>query len=184
MPYINQSMKRRTIPFLILLFLASLPYPHFKAARAGDHDPVPADLTILGLDINDCTSVDIYSRLGPTIPIREGTNRLCYVSDRDDTLLLFSTRGSRCIGFKMVLQKKRFNKWHFCEKSPLVSTRMATDNGIKLGMTKGRLKTILGLPQEEAGQKLIYVTPGRVKITAEFTDNGLILFDLSKIRQY
>ena len=172
-------IKPRITPFLILLFLASLPYLHFMAARAGDHEPVPADLTILGLDVNDCTSLDIYSRMGPTIPVKEGTNRLCYVSDRDETLLVFSTRGSRCIGFKMMLQKKRFRKWHFCEKSPLVSTRMATDNGIKFGMTKSRLKTILGNPQKETGRTLIYVYSGQAIITAEFSDSGMILFDVS-----
>lgn len=177
-------MKPRIIPYLILLFLTCLPYFHFKAALAGDHEPGPAGLTILGLDINDCTSLDIYSRLGPTIPVRDESNRLCYVSDRDETLLLFSTKGSRCIGFKMMLQKKRFIKWHFCEKSPLVSTRMATENGIKLGMTKSRLKTILGIPAQETEQNLIYVYSGQVKISAEFSDNGLILFDLSKFRQY
>ena len=173
-------MKRRIIPLLILLFLASLLYLHFEAAQAEDHEPVPSGLTILGLDINDCTSLDIYSRLGPTITVKEEFNGFCYVSDRDETLLLFSTKGSRCIGFKMMLQKKRFNKWHFCAKSPLVSTRMATENGLKLGMTKSRLKTILGPAQKETEQNLIYEYQGNIKLRAEFLDNRMILFDVSK----
>ena len=176
----NQLMKPRLIPCLILGFLTCLPYPVSKTSRAGDHPPGPSGLTILGLDIGDCTTQDIYSGLGPTIPVRDDVNQLCYVSDRDETLILFSTASSKCTGFRMMLQKKRYYKWHFCEKSSLVSRHMATGNGIKLEMTKSRLKTILGLPQKETGQNLIYVYPGHVKITAEFSETGMILFDVSK----
>ena len=173
-------MNLRIIPYLILGLFACIFFPDFKTARAGGNKSPPTNLIILGLDISDCTVQEIYSKLGPTIPIRDDVYRLCYVSDRDETLLLFSIESSICTGLKVMSQKKRFYKWHFCEKSPLVSERTATENGIKLGMTKSRLKTILGPPQEETGQNLIYVYPGNVKITAEFSDNGMIMFDVSK----
>lgn len=151
----------------------------FETARAGENEPETPNLTILGLDISNCAAQDIYSRLGPTIPVRDGSYQLCYVSDRDDTLIMFAIDNSKCTNFRMMSQKKRFYKWHFCEKSVLISKHMATGNGIKLGMTKSRLKTILGHPQEETGQHFIYAYPGNVKIRAEFSDSGMIMFDVS-----
>ena len=169
-----------------------------------------SNFTILGLDIGDCTVQDIYSMLGPTIPIKDGVNQLCYVSDRDETLILFSTKSSKCTGFKMMSQKKRFYKWHFCEKSSLVSKHLTTESGIKLGMSKSSVKTTLGAPRNESGIYLDYVfkwqqklnqsesetasqiskdrkrNPNRiveVTIRAEFSDAGLISFDLLKIKQ-
>jgi hypothetical protein len=107
-------------------------------------------------------------------------------------------------------QKKKFHKWHFCEKSPLVSKHLATESGLKLGMSKCRMKAILGVPRNESAQTIgvVYVwaqkmTEAEIErapqysnevkkiphrrlkatIRAEFTDSKLISFDVSKISQ-
>ncbi len=79
---------------------------------------------------------------------------MCYVSDRDETLILFSFENSQCSRIRLLSQKKKFYKWHFCEKSPLVSKHLATKSGIKLGMSKGGLKAILGSPRSESDGNL------------------------------
>ena len=96
------------------------------------------------------------------------------------------------------------------EKSPLVSKHLATESGIKLGMSKCRMKAILGVPQNESNENLNYVYEWKQKmdqagiektsqyakdiknnpfwtvkatIRAEFSDAGLISFDLLKYSQ-
>ena len=136
--------------------------------------------------------------------------RLCYVSHRDDTLVLFTLENSRCTGFRLMSPKNRFYKWHFCEKSPRVSENLATQSGIKLGISKSRVKAILGEPQSESDQQLEYAyelkrkrtdaenempplqtegdemtSPRREKIAirAEFSEDRLILFDVMAYSQ-
>jgi hypothetical protein len=207
---VHELMKSLAKPVTFFLALACLFLSFIETAGAADKTPNQSNFTILGLDIGDCTVQDIYSMLGPTIPIKDGVNQLCYVSDRDETLILFSTKSSKCTGFKMMSQKKRFYKWHFCEKSSLVSKHLTTESGIKLGMSKSSVKTTLGAPRNESGIYLDYVfkwqqklnqsesetasqiskdrkrNPNRiveVTIRAEFSDAGLISFDLLKIKQ-
>jgi hypothetical protein len=197
-----------------LLFVCLL-FNYVRATDAADRQLAKANLTILGLTIGDCTSLDIYSKMGPGIPFREDTNpdisQVCYVSDKDDTLILFSVDDDQCVRFELMSHKNKFYKWHFCVKSPLVSKHLTTESGIKLGMSKSRLKAILGVSRNESQEHLKYdyewkqkmnraeietTSPGtknmmkdpfwtvNAAIKAEFSEAGLISFDLLKIRQY
>jgi hypothetical protein len=203
----------KTVSFLLVL--ACLLFNMMEAARAGDKTVDKSNLTILGLVIGDCTSQDIYSKLGPGIPFKDEANpnvtQLCYVSNNDDTLILFSFKNSQCARFKMMSQKIRFYKRHFCEKSPLVSKHLATGSSIKLGMSKSRLKATLGAPRHESDENMEYVyewiqkrntletergsqdlrnakgAPHRklkTIIRVEFSDAKLISFDVLKYSQY
>ena len=185
-----------------------------ETARAADQSLDPFHITILGLVIGGCASQDIYSKLGPGIPFKNTTTvdvrQVCYVSHKDDTLILFSFENSKCSRFRLLSQKMKFYKWHFCEKSPLVSKHLATASGIKLGISKNKLKTILGAPQSESDAYLKFVFEQKQKasrteiektaphskdgrknpcrtaktiIRAEFSDTGLISFDVSNSLQ-
>jgi hypothetical protein len=110
----------------------------------------------------------------------------------------------------LLSQKKRFQKWHFCSASPLVSKDVATASGVRLGISKHRLKAILGSPRSETDETVNYVYEwqpkmnsaemektskvsgdyannrlGTVKVTiqAEFSAAGLISFDVSQSLQ-
>jgi hypothetical protein len=197
------------------LLFACLLFNYVRTADAADRQLAKANMTILGLTIGDCTSLDIYSKMGPGIPFRKDANpdisQVCYVSDKDDTLILFSFDDDQCVRFKLMLHKNKFYKWHFCERSPLVSKHLTTESGIKLGMSKRRLKAILGVSRNESRQYLKYDYEWQQKmsrveiettsqgtknmmkdpfwtvnaaIQAEFSEAGLISFDLLKIRQY
>jgi hypothetical protein len=175
-------MKSLAKPVIFFLALACLLLFFIEAARAADKTPIQSHITILGLIIGDATSQDIYSRLGPTIPIKDGVSQLCYVSDRDETLIIFTTENSQCTGVKLMSQKMKFYKWHFCEKSSPVSKHLATGSGIKLGMSKNQLKAILGPPESDSNSLLNYVfdRDRKTTIRAEFSETGMILFDVSK----
>jgi hypothetical protein len=199
-------MKPLTVPIMFIWVVAGLFSSFTKAARAEDKTPNQSHITILGLVIGDCTTQDIYSKFGPTIPIYDDVNQLCYISDKDETLIIFTIENSQCTGFKMMSQKMKFYKWHFCEKSSQVSKHLATESGIKLGMSKSGLKAILGAPRNESDEILNYVykwnqNPAKsdlqdsrdakegplrkvnATIQVEFSDAGLISFDLLKIKQ-
>ena len=183
-------------------------------ASVQDRSLDPSHRTILSLVIGDSASHDIYSKMGPAIPFRDNANpsatQLCYVSGRDDTLVVFYSEFSRCSRVRLLSQKKRFQKWHFCAASPLVSKDVATASGIRLGMSKERLKAILGRPRSESDEFLEYVyewqqkrAPAewgnasedfgdpvkrqhrrvRATICAEFSHSGLISFDVSQSLQ-
>ena len=185
-----------------------------ETAHCADKTLDESNFRILGLFIGNCAPQDIYSKLGPGITIKDearpDVTQVCYVSDKDETLILFAFEYFQCSGFRLLSQKKKFYKWHFCEKSPLVSGHLATESGINLGMRRSRMKAILGAPQGESDENLTYVyewkqkgNPSETKrdspdsrdakiapdrtvkatIRAEFSDAKLISFDLSKSMQ-
>ncbi len=197
-----------------MLITACLLFIFVDIAGTQDRSLDPSHRTILRLVIGDSPSHDIYSKMGPAIPIRDtsepSTTQLCYVSDRDETLVVFYSEFSRCARVRFLSQKRRFQKWHFCSASPLVSKDLATASGIRLGMSRHRLKAILGAPGSEAGAALNYSYEWQQKmysaetektskeagdhennrfqtikatIQAEFSDAGLISFDVSQSLQ-
>jgi hypothetical protein len=208
-------MKAQVKALIILAVLScSLSYD-VQAAQAADKTLDKSNLTILGVVIGDCTSLDVYSKLGPSIPFKDvakpDVTQMCYVSDQDETLVLFSFENSQCSRFRLMSPKNKFYKWHFCEKSPLVSKHLATASGLKLGIRKSRMKAVLGAPQKESDENLTYVYEWQQKmnkaeierasqhskavkmnpfwtvkaaIRAEFSEKGLILFDVIKYSQY
>ena len=197
-----------------MLIPACLLFIFVDIANVQDRSLDSSHRTILSLVIGDSVSRDIYSKMGPGIPIRDNSNpsatQLCYVSGRDDTLVIFYSEFSRCSRVRLLSQKKRFQKWHFCSESPLVSKDVATASGIRLGMSKTRLKTILGAPRSETDETVNYVYEWQQKmnsaeidktskdsgyldnnrlrmvkatIQAEFSVSGLISFDVSQSLQ-
>jgi len=208
-------MKAQVNALIILAVLSCSLFYDVEAAQAADKTLDKSNLTILGVVIGDCTSLDVYSKLGPSIPFKDDTKpdvtQVCYLSNQDETLILFSFENSQCSRFRLMTPKNKFHKWHFCEKSPLVSKHLATASGLKLGISKSRMKAILDAPQKEADESINYVYEWKQKmnkaeierasqhfktvkknpywtvkaaIRAEFSENGLILFDVIKYSQY
>ena len=208
-------MKAQINALIILVVLSCALSYEVQAAQAADKTLDKSNLTILGLVVGNCTSLDVYSKLGPSIPFKDDAKpdvtQVCYVSNQDETLILFSFENSQCSRFRLMAPKNKFHKWHFCEKSPLVSKHLATESGLKLGISKSRMKAILGDPKHESDETLDYVYEWKQKmnqaeierasqyskdvkknpfwtvtaaIRAEFSENGLILFDVIKYSQY
>jgi hypothetical protein len=157
----NFSRRVIYVSLLIIPIIVFCITGHIDASSKTLHEELSkSNYTILGLTIGEDFRHDILSKLGPTLKIRDendsGVDHLCYISDRDETLFIFSFKASRFRRFQMMSHKNRFYKWHFCEVSPLVAKETSTESGIILGMSKDRLKAILGIPKKESKEMLVF----------------------------
>lgn len=168
--------------YLIVISVLFFVPCHINAASKSQHKEInKAHYTVLGLAIGECSRLDILSKLGPTLIINDedhtNTDHLCYVSDRDETLIVFSFNANRCARFRMMSRKDQFYKWHFCEASPLVSEEMSTESGITLGMHKDQLKRILGTPEKDSNEVLFFEYKGKKPMEKEELKKGSQYFE-------
>ena len=145
---------------VIICIVLHVPFYVHASSQSRHKELDKSNYTVLGLTIGECSRHDILSKLGPTLRIIDekntNTDHLCYISDRDETLILFSFKANRCIRFQMMSRKYQFYKWHFCAVSPIVTERIATESGITLGMQKSHLIKILGTPKKESEAMLFF----------------------------
>lgn len=158
----------RTCPAMripaVILILISIKFcvanSPVAASQVQNKQLAKSNYTIYGLTIGKARLPDFFSKLGPTIVFEDDSNSearcICYVSDRDETLILIKLENYRRSRFKLMSQKMKFYKWHFCERSLLVSDNLSFQNGIKLGMDKARIKSVFGSPEEETPDRLRY----------------------------
>lgn len=182
-----------------------------EASQSQYRNPDRADFSIFGLAFNDADLQQFLSKLGPAILFNVESNPdlkcICFISSRDDTLVLLKFNGNHYAGFNLMSQKKQFYKWHFCEPSAQVSMSILIDNRLKLGQDRDQIKSILGTPQSETEEFLKYVyrwgeqsvtggsqdnhrsddavqnnttQPKTVTCIAEFSENKLISLKVSK----
>ena len=136
--------------------------PQFtEAAQTQYRNPADTDFSIFGLAIDTADLQQFLSKLGPAIPFTIESNSnlkgICFISNRDETLVLLSFKGNHYTGFKLMSQKRQFYKWHFCEPSAQVSKSIVIDNRLKLGLNKDQVKAILGTPRLETEEVIKYI---------------------------
>ncbi len=182
-----------------------------EAAQSQYRTPDDAHFSIFGFAIDDTDLSQFLSKLGPAIPFAIDSNPdlkcMCFISDRDETLVLLKFKGNHYAGFKLMSQKKQFYKWHFCERSAHISKSILIDNRLKLGMDKDQVKAILGTPLSETEVFFNYVyrwqkqsnsgdaedkylsddavqndsvQPGTVACKVTFSEDRLISIEISK----
>ena len=163
-------MKARVNLLIIisLLFFSASGEPASAASTEKEIDA--ANYTILGLVIGESAWLDVQSKFGFALAFGDDNDpevqQICFISNRDETLFLLKFKHNQLIQFRLQSNKNHFYKWHFCTKSPLVSKYTATASGIKLGMSKNDIKTILGAPTEESNNRLKYTWKKAIKKTA------------------
>jgi hypothetical protein len=81
----------------------------------------------------------------------------CYVSSDADTHLIFQVDGE---GFGAALYLFKggpdWNGSSFCAKSPLVSPNIGTASGLRLGLSRSQVETLLGKPSKDMPDELVY----------------------------
>ncbi len=196
----------------IIMYLLLCISPQFsEAAQTQYSNPAEIDFSIFGLAIDDADLSQFLSKLGPAIPFAIESNPdlkcMCFISNRDETLVLLKFKGNHYAGFKLMSQKKQFYKWHFCERSAHISKSILIDNRLKLGMDKDQVKAILGTPLSETEVFFNYVyrwqkqsntgdaedkylsddavqndsvQPGTVACKVTFSEDRLISIEISK----
>ena len=149
--------------------------------------------TILGLVVGESSWLDVQAKLGYALAFGDDNDpevqQICFISDRDETLVLLKFKLHQFIQFRLQSNKNQFYKWHFCTKSRLISKYTATASGLKLKMSKNDIKAILGPPTEESAGRLKYERKKQIKkaasqrteaidIQADFLDGKLVSLDL------
>ena len=153
-----------------------------------------ANYSVLGLVVGESTGYEVHSKFGFALAFADDNDpearQMCLVSDRDETLLRLRIKHNLLTGLHLQSRKKYFNRWHFCTKSILVSKYTVTDGGIRLGMSKPDLKSILGLPEEESKSRMKYIwrkSPNKtdsqsyqqIEFRADFYDGKLVSINVA-----
>lgn len=113
---------------------------------------------VAGIILGVSTDKDVERVLGPApavdTPDHEGARR-CYLSAAGDgTLLEFESWVGTVIQFR--LDSRSNVAEGTCVKSPLVSSKLATRTGLKLGLHRKQVLAILGQPTAVKGSRLEY----------------------------
>ena len=138
------------------------------------HRELPAaNFQILGVSLGANEINQAEGKLGKTNALAMGdgavtSSQACYVSTKSsDVHLIFAVDGEH-VGGSIILfgNGHAWNGTHFCTKSPLISGAISTANGLRLGLTRAEVQSILGAPSRAAPDRLEYVLQVRKKTSA------------------
>jgi hypothetical protein len=144
---------------LVILIMASAAFAGDMSSTVRHEEIDSAHITILGITAGARTIEWVTAKLGHAAPFNRGTKErplmaICYESDRDNTKALFvaGPRGVRdqITEIKLISGDVRFDDALRCARSALVSKDIATESGLKLGMTPAGIKAALGPPTDES----------------------------------
>lgn len=143
----------------------------YLIGAARDDKPPPNDFTIVGIDIGPGSFDDVIPKLGiATVAMRGETQmsreQLCYRSADGSTRLVFE-HGERGEAFYIVGAGKDWSGSGFCKKSPIVNDALATQSGLRLGLTPPEVATILGDRSGESPGRQVWLWSGQFPVTAD-----------------
>jgi len=190
--YLTGFFDRGPVKARIFLFMIiSIVFPSVSGGPASAAEKIDAaNYTILGLEIGESAWHDVQSKFGFALAFGDETDpeaqQMCFISNRDEALLLLKFKHNRLRRLRLQSNKNQFYKWHFCTESNQVSKYTATASGIKLGMRENDIKAILGAPTEESNTRLQYRfrNPQKtaiIEIQADLGNKRLVSLDLSTL---
>jgi hypothetical protein len=129
------------------------------------------------LTVDESWHQDVTATLGKAKRLDVGGYKermLCYTSARpgDDTVALFTLprcpdECKRVAEIQVRAQKRDVRVLDKCASTPGVHAGIATQSGLKLGLTRAQVQTILGPPQATRGDKWLYAASVSVKLSDE-----------------
>lgn len=113
-------------------------------------DVAATNFQVLGVAIGQEELTAIQSKLGKTTLVTRGdagTARLqiCYTDDDSETHLNFET-GEVQYAFYLFSDGPNWTGSNLCSKSKLITERLSTASGLRLGQSPAEVRTILGSP--------------------------------------
>jgi hypothetical protein len=81
----------------------------------------------------------------------------CYRSTGPENIYLISEAGEVELGFYLLADPRPWKGQELCIPSPLVTKNLATDSGLRLGLTRAQVKAILGNPVAETVDTFEYL---------------------------
>jgi hypothetical protein len=158
----------------LIVFFAILP----EGRAQGPTKPrVLPHLTILGFTLGKNTIADVQAKLGASTIGQcsndEGANKvICYVSPDSDKTTIFFEAGvsggwSQLGGFRIISGARSPNCRLACTASKAVGRDVQTRGGLKLGLTRTEVLSLLGTPVRTAEDKLAFEWLSRRPMTKQ-----------------
>jgi hypothetical protein len=135
-------------------------------------------LSLLGLRLGTNTIADVQVKLGKTLvgrcPDEEGGNNdVCYVSAGPDKTTVVFESGSvegwtaRLDGFRVISGSRSLNCKLQCLASKAFGNSIATDGGLKLGLSQTEVLSLLGTPVKQTDVELSFEWQSKKRMTRE-----------------
>ncbi len=129
------------------------------------------------LTVDESVHQDVQAVLGKAKRLNLGgyeERMLCYTSARpgDDTVALFTLSHcpddcTRVMEIQVRADKREARVLDKCAATKGVHAGIATQSGLKLGLTRAQVQAILGPPQAQRGDKWLYAAAVSVKFSEE-----------------
>jgi hypothetical protein len=165
---------------LCIGIMANAVYAEGDAGRRSD-----ADTTLMGMRLGKDGLSDVLSRIGnaPLIPRGEqAPDELCYAAENpfEATWVVF---GSGALGQWEVLTHFRVLSAApaglTCRRTPLITASLATDGGVRKGISLEDLRSRFGAPGEVHGGRVVFMSTGRT-VRATLENGRLTAFEIEK----
>ena len=146
------------------------PRGQLLATARGEEPPI-ASFTIAGIDLGPGSFGDVIPKLGDATVVMRGEQaqsreQLCYRSSDDKTRLIFE-KSEEAEAFYLVGPGPDWYGSAFCEKSPIVTSTIATASGLRLGLTMPEVEQIMGAPSGNVPNRSEWLWNGQFHITVD-----------------
>jgi hypothetical protein len=139
--------------------------------KPGNKDLAPTNFQILGFDLGTQFE-DISVKLGKAQPVSRGDGatgreQVCYVSTNHTgpkVHLVFESGELNAV-FYLFADGTDWKGSNLCVSSNQVSPALRTPSGLRLGLTRAELETLLGKPDRTTADKVIYYREVKTKTT-------------------
>ena len=134
---------------------------------ASSAQPLPAALTMLGLRLGYSNLRDLRNKFGRTQILHRdecGGKEFCFESSSGEkpVTLIVDVWGNRLRSFVVLGDRLNDNR---CVTSSLVRSTLATDDGLRLGMSSVEVERILGKPNKLMPDAIAYSFEARTRMT-------------------
>ena len=129
------------------------------------------------LSVDESVHQNVTAVLGKAKRLNVGgyeERMLCYTSTRpgDDTVALFTLTHcpddcTRVMEIQVRAKKREVRVLDKCAATPGVHVDIATQSGLRVGLTRAQVQAILGPPQAQRGDKWLYAASVSVKFSEE-----------------
>jgi len=118
---------------------------------------------IAGVDLNKLDFESVAAKLGAARLVERGDassgrEQACYVSDGNSkkVFLIFEGAEGEEGAFYLFTGGQDWTGSKLCAKSAQVSERLSTESGLKLGLSRAQLESVVGKPDLASGDRLVY----------------------------
>jgi hypothetical protein len=157
--------------FVLLLLCANL-----APAQSQPSPTIAGHLEMLGFTLGKSTLADVKSKLGESATRKcsrdeEASKELCYLSGNGQASVVFEAGFSggwkELDGYKVIANSLQRPCYRQCPKALQVTGDVQTEGGLKLGLTREQLISLLGPPKRTQGNKLRFEWQSRQAMTKE-----------------